>query len=215
MSTAIEQRKELFPFFRDNFDEPSLTIGEEIEIDDILPLLKEKKLRIGHLFCHMLAKASLAIPNFRLRIVNNALIEIKPQDLHVSLVMLNPFTDLNHCVVRYTDDFASFSEAMSKEEQHAVSSEKLIVPIGDKGNESAVINVSIMPWLKTNTLMSGGCPAIPLFSMGKFFSRGQGKLSFNLGANFHHGCVDAFHMYEFFDYVRQNLPCFAKQFVST
>ena len=211
MSSVIEQRKELFNFFKD-YHNPSVTFGEEVEMDDFRPELKQGDIRTGYFICYAIAKTSIDVPQFRLRVHKREMLEVDPKDLFITYVVRNKHTTLNHCIMKYTDDFAAFNAGIGAAEIQAADARKLQITYPQyQDNMYSSVNVSIMPWLRLNTIVIGGCPIVPLFSVGKLHECEQGRLLFNLSLTFHHGCIDAYHFHSFIEQLQANITDLIKQ----
>ena len=203
MSTVVERRAAMFEFSKE-FRDPALAVGEEIVVPDFRPRLRELGIRGVHFLLHALARASLHVPQFRLRARAGKIVELSPAELYCSYVVQNPHTDINHCRVLFDTDLKAFAAAAQQQEPHAQQSPEVIPPAPDPEHITAV-NLSIIPWLRLTTLVHGSCSPVPLFTIGKFITDRAEQLTFNLCILVHHGLVDAYHVYQFIEQFRHNI----------
>ena len=203
MASVIERRAAMFEFSK-SFRDPSLAVVEEICVPDFRPRLREMGVRGVHFLLHALARASLQVPQFRLRVRNGAMVELKPEELYCSYVVQNPHTDINHCRVLFSPDLHAFAAASQQQEPHAQQAREIISPAPDPDHITAV-NLSIIPWLRLNSLVHGSCSPVPLFTIGKFSTDKDAQLIFNLCILINHGLVDAYHVHQFIEQFRRNI----------
>lgn len=203
MATVVERRAAMFEFFK-GLRDPALAVGEEIVVPDFRPRLRELGLRGVHFLLHALARASLHVPQFRLRARAGEIVELSAAELYCSYVVQNPHTDVNHCTVLFNPDLKIFATAAQQQEPHAQQSSEIIPPAPDPNHITAV-NLSIIPWLRLATLVQGSCSPVPLFTIGKFITDQSERLTFNLHILVHHGLVDAYHVHQFIEQFRLNV----------
>lgn len=200
---VANRRRAMFSFMQGCAD-PSLTVVEEVRVPDFRDLLKSAKVKVSHFLLFNISKASLQIPEFRLRVKDGDIVEIGAKKLYCSYTVKNPFTDVNHCIVRYVDDFAEFSTALQKQESVAMEAKEIITH-PPNSEDIAGINLSIIPWLRLEALVQGGFSCIPLFHVGKFETSDDAILSFHLCTKVHHGLVDAYHVHQFIEKLKDNI----------
>ena len=203
----VNRRRAMFSFMQ-GYSNPSLTVVEEVCVPDFRELLKSAGIKVSHFLLFNVSKASLQVPEFRLRVKDGDIVEIGEDELHSSYTVQNPFTDVNHCVVRYSNNFARFSSALQEQEAVATTEKETILISPDP---MASINLSIIPWLRLEALVHGGLSRIPLFHIGKFTTSSDTLLSFHLCAKVHHGLVDAYHIYQFVEKFKDNMTELAAQ----
>ena len=202
MTTVIERRAAMFAFAK-GFRDPTLVVCEELSVPDFRPRIREMGIRGVHFLLHTLSQASLQVPQFRLRVRDGEMVELHSEELSCSYVVQNPHTDINHCSVRFNPDLTAFAADAQQQEPHAQQAREIIPPASDPDHITA-INLSIIPWLRINSLVQGSSP-IPLFTIGKFSSAAHEQLVFNLCVLVHHGLVDAYHIHQFIEQFRHNL----------
>ena len=203
MATVVERRAAMFAFSK-NYRDSALVVGEEVIVPDFRPRLRELGLRGVHFLLHALARASLHVPQFRLRARAGEIVELSAAELYCSYVVQNPHTDMNHCTVPFNPDLKGFAAAAQQQEPHAQQSPEVIPPAPDPDHIKAV-NLSIIPWLRLTTLVHGSCSPVPLFTIGKFVTDQDKQLTFNLHILVHHGLVDAYHVHQLIEQFRRNI----------
>ena len=203
MASVIERRAAMFAFTK-GFRDPALAVCEEVSVTDFRSRLREMGIRGVHFLLHALAQASLQVPQFRLRVRGEAMVEISREELYCSYVVQNPHTDINHCSVLFNPDLTTFAAAVQQQEQHSQQAREIIPPAPDPDHITAV-NLSVIPWLRLNALVHGSGSPIPLFTIGKFSSDKNGQLVFTLCILVHHGLVDAYHVHQFIEQFRGNV----------
>ena len=203
MATVIERRAAMFAFSR-TFRDPALTVIEAVTVPDFRSRLRLAGVRGVHFLLHALARASLQVPQFRLRVRGEKIVEIAPDELHCSYVVQNPHTDINHCSVLFSPELATFAAVAQQQEGLAQQAREIIPPAPDPDHITA-INLSIIPWLRLNALTQGSCSPIPLFTIGKFSSTATAQLDFNFCVMVNHGLADAYHIHQLIEQFCSNI----------
>ncbi len=206
MSDYIARRRAMFSFVK-SFPDPALEITEKVTVPDFRPHLRALGLRTAHFLLHAVARASLQVPQFRLREWHGDIVEISSAQLYCSYVVQNPHTDLNHCRVPFNSDLATFAAAARVQEPYAQQARDIILPAPlppDPASITAIL-LSIIPWLRVDSIVHGGCSPIPLFTIGKFNTDTADRLVFNISISVHHGLVDAHHVSQFVEQFCRNV----------
>lgn len=203
MADYIERRRAMFAFSK-GFADPALAVCEEVSVPDFRERLREIGIRGVHFLLHALAQASLQVPQFRLRVKGEAMVELSREELYCSYVVQNPHTDINHCSVPFNPDLTTFAAEAQQQESYAQQAQAIIPPAPDPDHITAV-NLSVIPWLRINSLVQGSCSPVPLFTIGKFITDKEAQLSFNLCVLVNHGLVDAYHVHQFIEQFRSNV----------
>jgi len=203
---VIKRRKTMFEFL--HAQDPALSVAEEVSVPDFRIKLKEQGIRSIHLLMHTTARASLQIPQLRLRVKvqdnSEDMVAIDADNLYCSYAVQNPDTDINHCSVLFDHDLAAFAARAQQQEPMAQQAKEILPPTPDPSQINAV-NLSVIPWLRLNSLSpSSSAPPIPLFTIGKFIPAGD-RLTFTLCALVNHRLVDAFHVHQFIEQFRANI----------
>ena len=206
MADYLERRRAMFAFAQ-SFPDPALEITEQVTVPDFRACLRTMGLRTAHFLLHAVARASLQVPQFRLRVWQDDIVELNSEQLYCSYVVQNPHTDLNHCRVLFNPDLDAFAAAAKQQEPHAQQARTIILPSPSSSDRTSVaaILLSIIPWLRVDGIVHGGCGPIPLFTIGKFSPAPADQLSFNLSVSVHHGLVDAYHVSQFVEQLCANL----------
>lgn len=201
MDATIKRRAAMHSFSK-NYRDPALSVVEEVRVPDFRSRLRVAGVRGVHFLLHALAQASWQVPEFRLREKGGEMVVIDA--LHCSYVVQNPHTDINHCSVPYDPDLMAFAAAAQLQEAHARQAPAIINSAPDP-DHIAAINLSIIPWLRLDSITHGSCSPIPMFTVGKFSTDRAAQLAFNLAIQVHHGLVDAYHIHQFIEQFRHNI----------
>lgn len=207
MADYLERRRAMFSFAQNFYPTPALEITEQVTVPDFRPRLRAEGLRTAHFLLHAVARASLQVPQFRLRVWQDDIVELNSEQLYCSYVVQNPHTDLNHCRMLFNPDLGAFAAAAKQQEPHAQQARTIILPAPPASDRTSVaaILLSIIPWLRVDGIVHGSFSPIPMFTIGKFSPAPGDQLAFNLSVAVHHGLVDAYHVAQFVEQLCGNI----------
>lgn len=188
-------RKEHFNFFN-SFEEPFF--GVTVDIDCTIAYQKCKKEGLGFFiyYLHQSLAAANSVENFRLRIEDN---QIYLYDkVNASAVINRANNSFGFSYIDYFSDFDEFQSAAKLEIENVRNSNGLNL----KGNDSNVIHISAMPFLKFTSLSHARSfsfkDSCPKFSFGKMTDE-NGKKSMPVSIHVNHALADGYHVSLFVD----------------
>lgn len=188
-------RKDHFNFFN-QFDEPFF--GVTVDIDCTIAYHKCKKEGIGFFLYYLYQSlaAANAIENFRLRIEDHQIYLY--DQVNASAVINRADNSFGFSYIDYFTDFKTF-EAEAKIE---IENVRNATGLNLKSNESNVIHISAMPFLKFTSLSHARSfsfkDSCPKFSFGKM-TEVNGLKSMPLSIHVNHALADGYHVGLFVD----------------
>ncbi len=197
-------RKEQFEFFR-TYDEPFTGVVVEVNVTKCYSSAKENKQSFFQRYLHASLKAAIAIPAFRLRIVDEEVRRYKL--LHGSVVILRPDRSFGFSHISYDDDFLIFSKNFQAEKERVLSTHVLFPPI----NLPNEVHCSSMPWIKFTGLSHarkyGTGDSSPKISFGKVVER-EGQRWMPVSIHVHHALADGLDLGEFVVQYQEELDAY-------
>jgi chloramphenicol O-acetyltransferase type A len=198
----LDQRKELFDFYQ-GFDSPILNITLDLEIQNIIPLLKEAKISFFQHFVYALCKSVLEIEHFNLRYDGKKI--YKTKSLVPSYTVLRESGNFNFCTFEYTSDWSNFLERSMTAKSVAEQSEGLC---HDDMEHKNYIFITCLPWFQFSSIQHPvgrfKDSTIPSFALGKFTIT-DSVMKMPLSVQVHHGLVDGVHIAQFVENLKTNL----------
>ena len=180
-------RKEHYLFFS-QMEEPFF--GITTTIDCSIAYLKAKELQIPF-FTYYLHKTLAAVNSFecfRYRIIDN--------EINASATIMRADNTFGFSLIEFSDDIVLFSENVLKETDRVRQTSGLFT----RDFNDNLIHFSTTPWINFTALSHArsftfpdSCPKI---TIGKI-TDDNGKKTFPLSVNAHHGLMDGFHVGQF------------------
>jgi chloramphenicol O-acetyltransferase type A len=164
--------------------------------------VKQSNLPFTVAVTYILSKAANAIPEFRLRIRGEEVVE--HETVHPSITLLVDEDHFSFCTIGYDEDFKTF--AANAETQ--IANVKAEPTLEDEPGRDDLLFMSIIPWVSFTSFMHpmhlDPPDSIPRFAWGKFFKEGDG-LKMPLSVQAHHALMDGVHMGRYFTQVQADL----------
>jgi chloramphenicol O-acetyltransferase type A len=194
-------RRVHFNFFKD-MEMPHFNLTANVDITAFYPAVKQNKSTFTVAVLFILARAANRIPEFRLRIEGDQLVEYEV--VHPSTTILADEDRFSFCFFEYAEDFSVFSvHAMERIERV-----KSNLVLEDPPEVDKYLFMTSIPWVSFTSMMHpiGLNPAdsVPRICWGKFFWQGD-RLLMPLGVQAHHAVMDGIHMGRYFIEVQQYL----------
>ena len=180
-----------------------MNITSKIHCGDFVSLCKARNIPPNAAVMYACAEASLAVENFRWRLVDGEPMEVR--SLIVGHTVLDSNRNLNFSMIDHTSDFGVFVERYVADRDIAHSARSIR---GEAGGGRNCLFTTCVPWLDFSAfehpVARFGDATIPNIAIGKFIERDNG-VGFSLAVQAHHGFVDGLHIYEFMENVRDQL----------
>ncbi|MFV3128205.1 CatA-like O-acetyltransferase [Niveispirillum sp. KHB5.9] len=187
----------------DRYDQPAVNIAAVADCPDFVPAAKDAGVPPFARVLHSIGRASLDIPQFRLRLMEGRLNEVK--NLTLSYTVLGRDQNLNFSTIPYQPDFQAFlKDYLADRELARNALEMRIEPLTSRD----YIFGTCMPWLRFTSIQHpmarfGDC-SIPNIAVGKF-RHADGRVDFPIAIQAHHGLVDGLHIAQFIARLEQVL----------
>jgi chloramphenicol O-acetyltransferase type A len=193
-------RREQFLLFKD-MAYPYVGLTAEVDVTGVKAFTKKRGESFFLAMNYIVAKAANRIPEFRMRIHEDGLVEYPC--CGTSHTVLMPDNTFIYCTLYHGKPYNEYMD-------YAVAEQKRITEIGwvpDDEEVDALYFTSAIPWVHFTALIQptrGGIDSNPRISFGKYEERG-GKLMMPLSVLAHHALVDGYHLGLFFQYVDEEM----------
>lgn len=195
------RRKSHFAYFC-GLAYPYVGITAEVEITDLLHMVKEKQLPFFLTFCYCVSRAANGVPEFRQRIQDGAVIEY--ENCRTSHTVALEDETYCYCVLDSDMPFADFIRYAVKEQDRA-RGEKKISDDEQEGKE--LIFISTLPWLSYLSLIQPvpmPADSNPRITWGKYEQKKE-KTVMPVSVLCHHALVDGRHIAEFYEKLQEQM----------
>ncbi|MGP1254304.1 MAG: CatA-like O-acetyltransferase [Kiloniellales bacterium] len=199
----MRSRTEHFAFF-ESYDDPTLNIVTQLRCADFIARAKEAGQPPFAWCLHALARASLEIENFRWRVADGEMTEVR--SLFPSWTVRGVDDNVNFVSMPYMQSRDAFVDLYRRKRDEAVS---------DRGFRPAPLRnrdylfVTCLPFLSFSALDHPigryKDASIPNIAVGLASPTEEGELIIPLGVQAHHGLVDGIHIKRYLDSVAQGL----------
>jgi chloramphenicol O-acetyltransferase type A len=200
------ERREHFNLFR-TFDHPHFNMCANMDLTKFYPAVKARGLSFTVALVYILTRAANAIPEFRLRIRGEEVVEY--DIVHPSITILVDEDRFSFCTFDYAEDFKLF--AANAEEMIACVKENLTLE--DPPDRNKLLFMSAIPWVSFTSFMHpihlDPADSIPRFAWGKTFEEGD-SLKMPLSVQAHHALMDGVHMGRYYIQVQEGFDQFDK-----
>lgn len=191
-------RRQHFEFFN-TFDNPHFGMCANIDLTAFYPFIKQLDYSINLGIVYVIARAANAIPEFRYRIREGAVVE--HEIIHPATTILSKEGLFNFCTFEYTENFSTFisrAEVMVKKTLDDPA-------LKDQPGRDDLMYTTAIPWVSfTNfkhPMHFHPADSVPRLAWGKFFETGD-RMLMPLDVQTHHALMDGFHMGSFFEKVQ-------------
>jgi len=178
-----------------SFDSPVLNITAECRCRDFVAVAKARGLPPFAVLLHGLARASLRIENFRLRVLDGAVTEVG--QLQVSYTVVDGDGNLNFSTFEHAEDPDVFLARYLADREAARGARELrLTPMAHRD----YLYVTCLPWMRFTAIQHpvgrfADC-SIPNVAVGRFAFSGD-EVSFPISVQAHHGLVDGLHVHRY------------------
>jgi chloramphenicol O-acetyltransferase type A len=177
---------------------PHFNICANVDLTSLRPFVREQTTTLTVAIAYILAKTANAIPEFRLRIRGETVIE--HEIVHPSCTILVNEDQFSFCTFDYWEEFALFA-SKAAEQIDCVKAEPWI---RDDLKRDDLLYMTAIPWVSFTSFMHAidfPVDSVPRFAWGKFFEDGQ-STKMPLSVQAHHALVDGIHMGRFYETVQ-------------
>lgn len=203
----FNKRKDRFEFF-ESFENPLLNINFRLETPDFVSYCKSGALPPFHFFLFHLLQSLAQVENFRYRIYQKQVIKI--DDFVASYTAMGPDNLFNYTRFKNTPDMREFIRR-SVEAKKEVETDPALKNTGVELSERELkdyVFITSLPWLDFTAIehpvYKYKSADIPSVAWGKFTVK-DGKVSMPFAVQAHHGFVDAFHIYQLGETIKENI----------
>ncbi len=200
-TTTIDRSRQVALFSR--YDQPAVNIAAIADCADFVPAAKAAGIPPFARVLHAIGRVSLEMPNFRLRLLEGRVSEVK--ELTLSYTVIGRDGNLNFSSIPYRPDFQAFlADYLTDRELARNAVELRLKPLTTRD----FIFTTCLPWLRFTSIQHpmarfGDC-SIPNIAVGKF-RHGNGRVDFPVAIQAHHGLVDGIHIAQFIARLEQVL----------
>ncbi len=180
--------------FRD-WDYPHFNMCANVELTALKSLVKERQISVTIAIVYVLSRAANEIPEFRLRIREDEVVEHAV--VHPATTILVNNDQFSFCDIEYIEEFSLFSIGAAKQ----IASIKENPFVKDERERDNRLYMTAIPWVSFTSFMHpmnlSPADSVPRFAWGKFFSDGTG-LKMPLSVQGHHALMDGLHVGRYF-----------------
>ena len=194
-------RSEHFKFFH-SFDHPHFGVCANVDLTKFQPYIKQNGISFSIAIVYAIARAANAIPEFRLRIRAEEVVE--HEVVHPSSTILIKDDLFSFCDFEYTENFSLFAEKASKQIAH-VKEHPILENIPGRDD---MLYMTAIPWISFTGFMHPmqlhPADSVPRFAWGKYFEE-NAMIKMPLGVQAHHALMDGIHLGRFYKQMQEFL----------
>ncbi len=196
---AAWPRRRHFELFR-RLDYPHFGLCAEVDISVFRPAVRAKGLSFTVTSAYVLARAANEIPEFRLRIRGEQVVE--HEIVHPSFTVLNEQDLFSFCTVPYCSDLAEFSVSAA-ERMAQVQAEPVL---SDEPGQDDLLFMTSLPWVSFTSMVHPihmhPADSVPRIAWGKFFER-EGRTWMPVAVQAHHALMDGVHVGRYYQLIQE------------
>jgi len=197
------KRAKHFQYFK-GLDFPHFNVTAHVELTDFLPAIRERKESFFLCMVYTVAKVANEIPEFRLRIRGDEVVEHETVDPSFTIMTQEGIFDFLE--VPYVNELSVFL-AKAREMKEAAEMGQRVKP----QERDDVIYMTSLPWVSFTSIMHpvhlSPCDSIPRFAWGKYFEE-NGKIKLPFSVQAHHALMDGQHIGQYFMRLQEKLNDF-------
>jgi len=194
-------RREHFEFFN-TFNHPHFNMCANVDLTAFQPYVKEHGYSFTAAIIYVISRAANAIPEFRYRVRDGAVIEHEIVSPSVTILVENDL--FGFCTIDYSQDFAEFSVRAAR----LIAAVRANPTLKDPPGRDDLLFMTAIPWVSftsfAHPMRLHPADYVPRFAWGKFFAEG-GLLKMPLSVQGHHALMDGIHMGKFYAQVQDDL----------
>lgn len=190
-------RKEHFEFFS-KMASPYFGITTEVNCTLAFQKSKENNISFFAYYMHQSIRTVNAIPEFKLRIIDDKVFELAPIDVGTTIGRKDG--TFGFSLISYSEDFETFNANLQQEVEAVQNSTGLRAHVED--NKMNLVRYSTLPWISFSALLHPtplhAKESIPKITFGKVNNR-NGEQFLPISIEAHHGLMDGFHMAKYLE----------------
>lgn len=191
-------RREHFSVFQ-AWDCPHFNMCANIDLTKFFPVIKQRDISFNVAVVYVLARSANAIPEFRLRIHENEVVEY--DIVHPSSTIMAQEDLFTFCTFEYAESFAEFAAKAADKISYIKSNPSL----EDAPGEDDLLFLTAIPWVSFTSFMHpldlNPVDSVPRFAWGKYFQEGD-QLKMPLSVQGHHALMDGIHIGRYYEKVQ-------------
>jgi len=193
-------RRNHYEFFK-TYTYPHFALCANVDLTAFCPAVKDLGASISVAIVYLIARAANAVPEFRLRIRGDQVVE---HDLvHPATTILIGQDLFSFCIFDYHETFPQFAAAAAERIEQV--KKRLLI---ERVPEDDLLYMTAIPWVSFTSFLHPlhlePVDSVPRFAWGKFFQEG-GRLKMPLNAQGHHALMDGIHVGRFYDHIQEEL----------
>jgi chloramphenicol O-acetyltransferase type A len=191
-------RREHFSTFR-GFQLPHFSICADVGMAAFIPAIKDRGISFNTAVLYVLARAANDIPEFRLRIRGDTVVE--HETVHPSSTVMAEGDLFAFASFDYSEDFETFADHVKETTMDVQANPSLADPL----ERDDLLFMTAIPWVSF-TSFSHPMPTIPIdsiprFAWGRYSDEGE-RVVMPLSVQGHHAVMDGLHMGRYFERVQ-------------
>ncbi|MFP4846890.1 CatA-like O-acetyltransferase [Winogradskyella sp. PE311] len=189
LDTHTWNRKQIFDHFRQLID-PYFGVVIPFDVTKAYRFAKEQNVSFFVRYLHDCMKAVNTIENFRLRIINDDVVDY--ETIHASATIMRDDKTFGFSFIKFNEDFQIFNKNFEIEKERIQNSNELFPPVYSED----CIHCSALPWFTFTSQKepsSGRQASVPEIAFSKFTNQNE-KLIMNVSVHVNHALVDGYHV---------------------
>ncbi len=196
---ATWPRRRHFELFR-GMDYPHFGLCADVDLSIFRPAVRAKGLSFTITTAYVLARAANEIPDFRLRIRGEQVVE--HEVVHPSFTVLNDQDLFSFCSVPYCSSLSEFA-ASAVEQMARVQAEPVL---SDEPGQDDLLFMTSLPWVSFTSMIHPihmhPADSVPRIAWGKFFE-GEGRIRMPVAVQAHHALMDGVHVGRYYQRIQE------------
>jgi chloramphenicol O-acetyltransferase len=183
------------------FDQPHFGMTANVDVTNFYPFIKQHNHSLTIAIVYLIARASNAIPEFRLRIRDGQIVE--HDIVHPGFTILVEANIFSFCITEYNPNFPAFEVEAKTQIEKVRENPWVRFPYGDN-----LLYTTAIPWVSFTSFKHPmhyhPGDSIPRYAWGKITTEGDTR-QMPLNAQAHHALMDGVHMGKFYEEMQKYL----------
>lgn len=193
-------RRRHFELYR-GLDYPHVGLCANVDISAFRAAVREQGLSFALAAAYVLARAANELPEFRLRIRGNQVVE--HEVVHPSFTVLNEQELFSFCTVPYRAALAEFAP-LAAERMAQVQAAPVL---SDEPGQDDLLFMTGLPWVSFTSILHPihmhPADSVPRIAWGKFFDQ-EGRTLMPVAVQVHHALMDGLHIGRYYQRIQQH-----------
>jgi len=187
-------RREHFTLFN-SFNHPHFGVCANMDVTALRRYVRQHEYSFTVAVVYLIARAANAVPEFRLRIRDAAVVEHEHVDPSFTILVGHEL--FGFCTIGYAPDFPAFSREAEGQIAYMQAHPTLI----NEASRDDVLYMTAFPWVSftgfIHPMQQHPADSIPRFAFGKVFGA-PGRRQMPLNVQGHHALMDGVHVGKFY-----------------